>query len=123
MANTDVLQNIAERLKLSDEQRRAAAELILLNPDLLIAQYKNSQSLSSESEQFISEGNMLVAENRLASAAKLALFEGNRDSARKYLEKCLTVNQTNNSAYKTASGNFDVVSQCVVEFYKKVRGA
>jgi hypothetical protein len=117
---TDLFRTIAQ--KLNDEQKRAATELILLNPDLLVTLYKNSQSLLSEAERFINEGNMLVAENRLASAAKLALYEGNPDSAKKYLEKCLTVSQTNNSAYKIASSNFDAISQCVMEFYKAKSG-
>lgn len=120
---TDLFQSITERLKLTDDEKRAAAELILLNPDLLLAQYKNSKELSSEAESYEKDGNLLVAENRFASALKLALYEGNSDLARKYLEKCVKFNVTRNSAYKIASNHFDVVSKCVIEFYKVRSGS
>ncbi len=114
----DLFQTIAEKLRLSEDEKRAAAELILLNPDLLLAQYKNSEALSSEAEHYAKDGNLLVAENRFASALKLALYEGNPNLAKKFVEKCLAMNQTKNSAYKIASNHFDSVTKCVIEFYK-----
>ena len=115
---TDLFQTLAERMKLNGEQKRAAAELILLNPDLLVAQYKNSQALSTEAEQYAKDGNLLVAENRFASAVKLALHEGNPDPAKRYLERCVKLDLTHNFAYKTALKDFDAISRCILEFYK-----
>ena len=115
---TDLFQTLAERMKLNGEQKRAAAELILLNPDLLVAQYKNSQALSTEAEQYAKDGNLLVAENRYASAVKLALHEGTPDPAKVYLEKCVKLDLTHNFAYKTALNDFETISQCIVDFYK-----
>ena len=114
----DLFESIAEKMKLSADEKRAAAELILLNPDLLLAQYKNGKELSPEAERYEKEGNPLVAENRFATALKLALYEGKLDLAKKYLKKCVTLNQTNNSAYNIASSHFDSVSRVVMEFYK-----
>ena len=115
---TDLFQTFAERMKLNGEQKRAVAELILLNSDLLVAQYKNSQALSTEAEQYAKDGNLLVAENRFASAVKLALHEGNPDPAKGYLEKCVKLDLTHNFAYKTALKDFDTISHCILEFYK-----
>lgn len=115
---TDLFQIIIDRMKLNDEQKRAVAELILLNPDLLVAQYKNSQALSTEAEQYAKNGNLLVAENRYASAIKLALHEGNADAAKGYLEKCVGLDLTHNFAYTIALRDFNTISQCILEFYK-----
>jgi len=120
---SDLFQSIADKRKLTEGQKRAAAELILLNPDLLIAQYKNSQGLSSEAENYANLGNTLVAENRFATALKLALYENDLDSAKRYLERCLSVDQTNNLAYKLTQDNFELVSECVIEFYKAESGS
>jgi hypothetical protein len=109
-------QNVADRLKLSEDKKRALAELVLLNPDLLISHYKDSKGLASEAEESVKNGNVLVAGNRLASAAKLALYEGNSESARKYLERSISVNR--NSPYESAVANFDNLSRYAAEFYK-----
>jgi hypothetical protein len=119
---TDLFQSITEKLKLDDEQKRVAAELILLNPDLLQAQYKNSEALSLEAEDLTKNGNLAVAENRFATALKLALYEGDPTQAKKYLTECIKVNQAKNSIYKTVSDNFDSVSKCVVEYYRTKSG-
>jgi len=115
---TDLLQTLTDRMKLDDQQKRAIAELILLNPELLVNQYKNSQALSTEAEQYAKDGNLLVAENRYASAVKLALHEGNIQSAKRYLEECAKLDLTHNFAYKTALNDFETISQCIVDFYK-----
>ena len=67
-AGRDLFESIAEKMKLNDDEKRAAAELILMNPDLLLAQYKSGKELSSEAERYEKDGNLLVAENRFASA-------------------------------------------------------
>lgn len=114
----DLFLTLTDRMKLNNEQKHAAAEMILLNPDLLIAQCKNSDSLSAEAEQYSKEGNRLVAENRFASAVKLALYEGKIDAAKRYLDNCVKLDQTHNSAYPLALRNFESISECVVEFYR-----
>lgn len=119
---TELFGTIAEKLQLGNEEKQAAAELILLNPDLLLAQYKSSLELFSEGERYARDGNQLVAENRFASAAKLALYEGDPDNAKKYLEKSVAIDQTKNSSYKIASNHFDSVSKCVLEYYKAKYG-
>lgn len=118
-ASADPFEALAEESRLTDEEKRAARELVLLNPELLTAQYKDSDALSEEAERYSKEGNSLVAENRYASALKLALFEGNREAAKKFLQKCLAANTTINSAYEVARKNFETVSEFVLDFYKK----
>jgi len=120
---TDPFDSIVAKLKLDDEQKHAAAELILLNPDLLLEQYKNSEGLSIEAETLTKNHNLVVAENRFATALKLALYEGDSAQARKYLTKCIKVNQAKNSIYKTVSEDFDVVSECVLKFYRAKSGS
>jgi len=115
----DVFETLAEKSRLTEDEKRAARELILLNPELLTAQYKDSTSLSEEAERYSKEGNSLVAENRYASAVKLALYEGKPDAAKKFLQKCLAANTSNNSAYELAKRNFDNVSEFVSDFYRK----
>jgi hypothetical protein len=115
---TDLFLTLAERMKLTDEQKHTAAELILLNPDLLVAQCKSSDALSAEAEQYSKDGNQLVAENRFASAVKLALYEGKVEAAKRHLDSCVKLDQTHNAAYRSALRNFESISECVVEFYK-----
>lgn len=119
----DPLTSLAEKSNLNEDEKRAARELVLVNPDLLISQYKNSMSLSEEAVRYQEEGNSLVAENRYASAVKLALHEGDPKAARKFLEKCIAANTTNNSAYELAMKNFDTVSKFVLDFYKTKAGS
>ena len=117
-ANADVFETLVEKSRLTEDEKRAAKELVLLNPELLTAQYKDSASLSEEAERYSKEGNSLVAENRYASAVKLALYEGKREAAGKFLQKCLAANTTNKSAYELAKKNFENVSEFVSNFYK-----
>ena len=105
---------------LSEDEKRVASALVLLNPDLLMTQYPTSEALASEAESYATKGNVIVASNRFASAAKLALYEGDLSSARKYLEKTVTMDKS--SSFPIALTNFDIVSKCVVEFYKSKSG-
>ena len=95
----------------------------MLNSDLLQAQYKNSKALSVEAETLTKNGNLVVAENRFASAAKLVLYEGDAGQAKKYLAKCIQVKQTKNSNYESVSDNFDTVSACVMKFHRAKLGS
>jgi hypothetical protein len=119
---TDHFDSITAKLKLDDNEKHAAAELILLNPELLLEQYKNSDALSAEAESLKEKGNLVVAENRFATALKLALYEADPAKAKKYLAKCLKLNQANHAVYKTVSDNFDAVSKCVLESYRAKSG-
>jgi len=112
--------NIAEKLKLSEDKKRIAATLILLNPDLLIAQYPNSKALASTAEDLLKNGNSVVAKNRFASAAKLALYEGDPTSARAYLEKVVYIDK--GSSFSVVLSNFGDFSTFVDEFYKSKTG-
>ena len=116
----DSLLSVAEKMGLSEDERRVASVLVLLNPDLLMTQYPTSEVLASEAESYAKKGNVIVASNRFASAAKLALYAGDLSSARKYLEKTVTLDK--NSSFAIALTNFDSVSKCVVEFYKSKSG-
>jgi hypothetical protein len=120
---TDLLDSIAAKLRLDDKQKRAEAELILLNPDLLLGQYKNSETLSIEAETLAKNHSLLVAENRFATALKLALYEGDLTQAKKNLTKCLKLNEAKNSIYKTVSEEFELVTECVQEFYRVKSGS
>jgi hypothetical protein len=122
-AGLDAFETLAEQTRLSEDQKRAARELVLLNPELLTGQYKDSASLSKEAERYSKDGNSLVAENRYASAVKLALYEGNPEAAKKLLQKCLIANTTNNSAYELAKKHFDSVSEFVLAFYRSKAGS
>jgi hypothetical protein len=112
----DSFESIAERLKLSEDEKRTAATFVLLNPDLLKAQYPNSKTLATTAEGLLKNGNSVVAKNRFASAAKLALYEGDLASGRAYLEKAVSIDK--GSSYGLALSNFDKVSKFVVEFYR-----
>lgn len=102
--------------ELTEEERRAASFIILLNPDLLISQYKSSQALASDAENYAKAGNSAVAKNRFESAGKLALYEGNLESAKTYLEKAVTMEK--NSLFSVALNHFASISKYVVESYK-----
>lgn len=113
----DLFQGIADKMGLKEEARRAAASLVLLNPDLLTAQYKNSKALASEGEDYVKKDNLPVARSRLASASKLALYEGNLDSAKKYLQKAVGIDKTY-PGIGSALSDFDSVSKAIIEFYR-----
>ncbi len=113
----DPFQGIAEKMGLTEEARRAAASLVLLNPDLLTTQYKNSKTLASEGEDYDKKGNLPVARSRFASASKLALYEGDADSAKKYLQKAVSIDKTY-PGIGSALSDFDSVSKAVIEFYR-----
>lgn len=108
---------VAEKLGLTDEERRAANSLVLLNADLLKAQYSTSEGIAAEGETLAGNGNKIVASNRFASACKLALYEGNTGSAKKYLERAVAMD-TSSPSLGVALSRFDSVSKCVVEFYR-----
>lgn len=112
----DSFESTAEKLELSEDERRTAATFVLLNPDLLKAQYPNSKTLATVAEGLLKNGNSVVAKNRFASAAKLALYEGDLASARAYLEKAVSIDE--GSSYGLALSNFDKFSKFVVEFYR-----
>jgi hypothetical protein len=116
----DSFESIAEKLNLSEDERRTAATFVLLNPDLLKAQYPDSKTLATTAEGLLENGNSVVAKNRFASAAKLALYEGDLASGRAYLEKAVSIDK--GSSYDFALSNFDKVSKFVVEFYKSKAG-
>jgi hypothetical protein len=118
----DPFDSITAKLKLDDKEKDAAAELILLNPELLLGQYKNSDALSKEAEGLTENRNLVVAENRFATALKLALYEGDAAKAKKYLARCLKLDQANHTVYKTVMDNFDTLSKCVLEFYRAKSG-
>jgi hypothetical protein len=103
-------------MELSEEERRVVNSLILLNPDLLTAQYKNSKGLASEAETYVAAGNLVVARNRFESAAKLALYEGDSESAKAYLKK--SVELAKESSFSIALNDFHKISTFVVESYK-----
>ncbi len=110
-------QGIAKKMELTEEARRATASLVLLNPDLLTTQYKNSKTLASEGEAYAKKGNLPVARSRFASASKLALYEGDPDSAKKYLQKAVSIDETY-PGIGSALSDFDSVSKAVIEFYR-----
>ncbi len=112
--SNDPLQTSVQEL--TEEERRAASSLLLLNPDLLTAQYNNSKALASEAESYAKAGNAAVAKNRFESAAKLALYEGNLESAKTYLEKAVAMER--NSSFSIALNHFASISKYVVESYK-----
>jgi len=68
---------------------------------------------------FEKSGNLMVAENRYASAAKLALYENKADAAKRFLGKCVEIGKTGNSAYKVAQKKFDKIARSVREYYKE----
>jgi len=113
-------ESIAEKLKLSEDKKRAAATLVLLNPDLLVAQYPNSKAIASAAEDLLKNGNSVVAMNRFASAAKLALYEGDQASAKAYLEKVVSIDK--GSSFGVVLSNFSDFSRFVDEFYKSKTG-
>ena len=113
-------ESIAAKLALNEEKKQVAATLVLLNPDLLIAQYPNSKAIASAAEDLLKNGNSIVAKNRFASAAKLALYEGDPVSAKKYLERLVSIDQS--SPYGSVLSNFDDFSRFADEFYKKKAG-
>ncbi len=102
--------------ELAEDERRVVSSLMLLNPDLLTAQYHDSKALASEAESYAKAGNSAVAKNRFESAAKLALYEGNLESAKTYLEKVVTMER--NSPFSAALNHFASISKYVVESYK-----
>ncbi len=111
---TDPLQTPAQGL--SEDEKRVVSSLILLNPDLLTAQYNNSKALASEAEGYVKAENLAVAKNRFESAAKLALYEGDLVSAKGYLEKAVAMEK--NSLFGVALSKFADLSKYVVESYK-----
>ncbi len=113
----DPFQSIAGKMGLTEEARLAAASLVLLNPDLLTAQYKNSKALASEGEDYAKNGNVPVARSRFSSASKLALYEGDLDSAKKYLQQAVGIDKTY-PGIGNALNDFDSVSKAVIEFYR-----
>ncbi len=102
--------------ELSEDERRVVSSLVLLNPDLLTAQYNNSKVLASEAEGYAKAENLAVAKNRFESAAKLALYEGDLVSAKAYLEKAVAMEK--NSSFSVALSSFANISKYVVESYK-----
>lgn len=119
--SSDRFETVTEKLHLRQEEKLLARNLILLNPDLLKAQYRESKGLASEGEDFSKRGNAIVSSNRFASAAKLALYEGDKDAAKKYLEKAAALDK--NSWYPNALKDFDNLSKCVREFYNSSSAA
>lgn len=113
--SSDPFETVAERLQLRADEKLLARNLILLNPDLLKAQYRESRGVASEGEDFSKTGNAIVSSNRFASAAKLALYEGDKDAAKKYLEKAAELDKS--SWYRKALQDFENISKCVREFY------
>ena len=114
--SSDSFESIAEKLNLTEDEKRTAATFVLLNPDLLKTQYPNSKTLATTAEALLKNGNSIVAKNRFASAAKLALYEGDVSSGKAYLEKAVSIDK--GSSYGLALSNFDKVSKFVVEFYR-----
>jgi hypothetical protein len=112
--------SVAQKMSLNEDMKQLAATLILLNPDLLIAQYSKSNALATDAEELLKNGNSIVAKNRFASAAKLAFYEGDPSSAKRHLEKVVSIDQA--SAYGTVLSNFNDFSKFVDEFYKKKAG-
>ena len=102
--------------ELTEEERRAASSLILLNPNVLIAQYKNSKALAAEAETYSKAGNSLVAKNRFESAAKLALYEKDLPVAKAYLEKALVIEK--DPPFDIALSHFHNIARFVAESYK-----
>ena len=116
----DFFESIAEKLKLSEDEKRVAAALVLLNPGLLVSQFPNSKALASAAEDLLKNGNSIVAENRYATAAKLALYEGDAASAKSYLEKVVSLDK--GSSFGVVLSNFSDLSRFVDEFYKSSTG-
>lgn len=114
--SSDPLAAIAERLNLTENDKSLVTRLVLLNPDLLKAQYPNSQALASQAKELSENGNGAVSTNRYASAARLALYEGDVASAQKYLE--LAASMDKDSWYAVGPESFSKVSNCVLEYYK-----
>lgn len=102
--------------ELTEDERRAVSSLVLLNPDLLTAQYHTSSALASEAESYAKAENSPVAKNRFESAAKLALYEGDPVSGKLYLEKAVAIEK--NSAFGYALSHFERIAKYVVESYK-----
>ncbi len=113
--SSDTLQAMASELK--EEEKRVIHSLILLNPDLLTTQYKNSKGVATEAESYLKAENPVVAKNRFESAAKLALYEGDLTSAKAYLAKAVGLDR--NSPFSAVLNDFGRVSRYVVESYKK----
>jgi hypothetical protein len=114
------LGSIAEKLGLSEKEKIAVNSLILLNPEVMKTQYPTSDALATEAEHFGAEGNKVVASNRFESAAKLALYEGNLNASKGYLEKAIAMGRA--SPFDVALNSFDKVAMCVVEYYKNRTG-
>lgn len=114
------LENIAEKIGLSQEEKIAVNSLILLNPEIMKTQYPTSEALATEAERYSGEGNKIVASNRFESAAKLALYEGNTSASRKYLEKAVEMGR--GSPFDVALSSFDKIAKCVVDYYKNRTG-
>jgi hypothetical protein len=114
------LDSIAEKLGLSEKEKIAVNSLILLNPEVMKTQYPTSDALATEAEHFAAEGNKVVASNRFESATKLALYEGNMNASKGYLEKAVAMGR--GSPFDIALSSFDKVAMCVVEYYKNRTG-
>ena len=112
----DSLTAIADRLNLTENEKSLVTRLVLLNPDLLKAQYPNSQALASQAKELSENGNSAVSTNRYVSAARLALYEGDAALAQKYLESAASVEK--DSWYAVGPESFSRVSNCVLEYYK-----
>jgi hypothetical protein len=114
------LDSIAEKIGLSEKEKIAVNSLILLNPEVMKTQYPTSDALATEADHFAAEGNTVVASNRFESAAKLALYEGNMDASKKYLEKAIAMGR--GSPFDIALSSFDKVAKYVIDYYKNKTG-
>ncbi len=110
------LDSIAKKLELTEEEKNAVNSLVLLNPEMMKAQYATSKELATEGENYAKEGNKAVAGNRFESAAKLALFERNVPGSRKFLEKAVELGR--GSPFDVALKSFDKIASCVEDYYK-----
>lgn len=118
--SSDSFQSIAEKVNLRADEKHVATMLVLLNPELLTQQYPNSKALASVADELLKKGNSIVAGNRFASAAKLAFYEGDSNSAKAYLEKAVSIDK--GSSYDIVLRNFSNFAAFVGEFYKTKAG-